>query len=138
MGLDMYLYAEKYVGGWNHTADEEKAKTQDRRDTAEELHNRALEKRDRIMDKAPAGTPEPGLPDMPPSTVDVLPRDLDDHPAARDRVNQLAEQYDSVEVDRLPPMGALHWLITAYRADGSVDTFRVGASGSLMPWPVKP
>jgi hypothetical protein len=26
MGLDMYLSAEKYVGGWNHSKDEEKAR----------------------------------------------------------------------------------------------------------------
>lgn len=25
MGLDMYLSAEKYIGGWNHSADEEKS-----------------------------------------------------------------------------------------------------------------
>jgi hypothetical protein len=105
--------------------------TQDRRDTAEENHDRALARRDRIMDRAPAGTPEPGLPDMPPSTVDVLPRDLDDHPDARDRVNQLAELYDSVEVDRLPPMGALHWLLRCHKGQ-TVYVCRVTADGRLL------
>lgn len=64
----------------------------------------------------------------------VLPRDLDDYPGARARVEAFAEQYASVEVDRLPPMGALHWLVRAHRADGGVDVFRVGVNGSLMPW----
>jgi hypothetical protein len=34
---------------------------QDRRDTATELHQHALDRRDRTMDRAPAGTPEPPL-----------------------------------------------------------------------------
>lgn len=68
----------------------------------------------------------------------VLPRDIEDWPAAQARVEQLADVYASVEVDRLPPMGAHHWLVTGHRADGSADVFRVGAHGSLMPWPVKP
>jgi hypothetical protein len=104
---------------------------QDRRDTAEENHDRALDRRDRMLDHAPAGTPEPGLPDMPCSTVDVLPRDLDDHRAARDQVERLAEQYDSVEVDRLPPMGARHWLLRCHRGD-SVYVCRVTADGRLL------
>jgi hypothetical protein len=94
-------------------------------------HDAALDRRDRLMDKAPAGTAEPPLPDMPCSTVGVLPRDLDDYPAARDRVNQLAELYDSVEVDRLPPIGALHWLLRCHRGD-AVYVCRVTADGRLL------
>jgi hypothetical protein len=99
---------------------------QDARDTAHEQHQHALDRRDRHMDHAPAGTPEPPL-----STVDVLPRDLDDHPMARHTVERLAELYDSVEIDRLPPMGALHWLLRCHRGD-SVYVCRVTADGRLL------
>jgi hypothetical protein len=98
---------------------------QDRRDTAAELHQHALDRRDRTMDRAPAGTPEPPL------TVDVLPRDLDDHPMARNKVEALAELYDSVEVDRLPPMGAEHWLLRCHRGD-AVYVCRVTGDGRLL------
>jgi hypothetical protein len=135
---------------------------QDRRDTAHELHDRALAKRDRMMDHAPADTAEPPLPDttasrvdVPPTenitvidrvklggtgtfrtvesveTVAILPRDLDDYPEARDRVEELARSYDSIEVDRLPPMGALHWLLRCHRGD-SVYVCRVTADGRLL------
>jgi hypothetical protein len=68
------------------------------------------------------------------STRVALPRDIAEYPAAQARVEQLAEDYASVEVDRLPPMGTLHWLVTGHRADGGADVFRVGSGGSLMPW----
>jgi hypothetical protein len=124
---------------------------QDQRDTAAELHQRALDRRDRQMDRAPAGTPEPNLetealgrlaedpsvlhlelPDTTASGVDVLPRDLDDHPGARATVDRLANLYDSVEVDRLAPMGALVWLLTC-RAGNRAVAFRVTANGALLP-----
>lgn len=71
---------------------------------------------------------------VPPMRRAVLPRDIEDYPEASDRIAAMAEDYASVEVDRLPPMGALHWLVRGHKADGSVDVFRVGSHGSLMPW----
>lgn len=116
---------------------------------AEREHDARLEREDRRRELGPLPDIEPKVtviervhgarsgPFMAVSHVErvaVLPRDLDDHRDARERVEALAEQYDSVEVDRLPPLGALHWKVTGHKADGTVDVYRVGVHGSLMPW----
>lgn len=82
--------------------------------------DRALDRRDRLAAKAGAER-----------ELDVRPRDLDDYPAARDAVDRLALTYDSIEVDRLPPMGALHWLLRCHHGQ-TVYVCRVTADGRLL------
>lgn len=108
-------------------------------DRADREHDEALERRDRAAEKGsvPSDTirhePDPLKPCPAcavPGNEPVLPRDVDDYPLARDKLHELALSYDSVEVDRLPPMGALHWKVTTHGENGR-RVWRLDSHGHL-------
>lgn len=102
---------------------------------ADREHDRHLARRDRLADHAPAGEYTDAELDRAAEhsasgATPVLPRDIDDHHLARAVVEGMAETYDSVEVDRMPPMGALQWLVTG-RKDGHAARYKVTAAGHI-------